>query len=194
MKRKLLVALVLFLIVGSFAFAKEGDVRVTRTDTTRFAFDMGVAIRLPLQDEVDTAKKGGVYGALSVTPFEIDNIGLGFKFVGTFVGTKSMLTGGGGVKARLKRSELSASILAAGTVSLAKSFEIYGGLGPEYVLFNIKSKKDYKQCVGLAVEAGGRGRITDHFGVGVQIDYFKARSKKNNNNFVDLKAYISVEL
>lgn len=193
MKRKFLLIMILLAASTFCLFAKEGEPVVTRTSGTILTADLGLGIRLPM-DKEDVSKKVTGRLSFSITPFKVGKIGVGVRAVGTVAASKSAIKDGEGIIGKLKKCELSAAALLSGSITLAKSFEVFGGIGPEYIIYDFNSKNDFVQGLGWSVEFGGRGRVTDHLGVGVQLDFFKATTSGITKQYADLSAFASIEL
>lgn len=158
--KKTLLLLLLCLLAASPLFAKEGDVHVTKTTPAVLNFDAGASVSVPL--ESDQSKSFGVFGGVAFTPAGFAKFNAGIK------GEFSL----NGIKGNDSK-KIGATALVLARMYIEKSFEIYGGLGARYVVWDIESLTEYSHSWGIVLQGGARGRVLNWLGVGVQGSFIK---------------------
>jgi len=177
MKRAFLAFVLVCLIIIP-SFAKEGDIHVTRTSTAVFNLDAGAGIIIGSEDD---SKTFGVFGAVTFTPASFSKVNAGIKAelsMNGFKGTDS------------KKIGLSGLLVAR--MYIKKSFEVYGGLGARYLVWDIITLTDFSHGWGIVAQGGARGRLRNWLGVGVQIGYLKGFDSIANQ--LEISLYGSIEL
>jgi hypothetical protein len=178
MKRAFL-AFVLFCIIIIPSFAKEGDVHVTRTTTAVFNLDAGAGVIMGSDD--NKTKTFGVFGAVTFTPASFSKVNAGIKAEVSLNGFKGE-----------DSKKLGISGLLVIRAYIRKSFEVYGGVGARYLIWDIISLTDFSHGWGIVAQGGARGRLRNWLGVGVQFAYLKGFDTIANQ--LEITLYGSIEL
>ena len=210
MKRFVLIVLLLSLIVfGSFAAESdevsavqqstpeetvpsaektqpEKKIKVTRRGPSTLTADLGGMLYVPLNS--DSAKGIGVMFGGTITPIGIKSMSLGFRAEGY------LFAGKGIVNSDNKKHELKVGFSGTfiANYPLAKSFEVFAGLGAGFIFEDFESFTDFGQIAGFVVQGGGRGRLNNHIGVGAQVNVMF--DVPNETRHLSLLGYFSIEL
>jgi len=176
--KKAFLALLLSCIIIIPSFAKEGDVHVTRTSTAIFNLDAGAGVIIGSEDD---AKTFGVFGALTFTPASFSKVNAGIK-------TELSLNGFKGTDSK----KIGVTGLLTARMYIRKSFEVYGGLGARYLIWDVVSLTDFSHGWGIVAQGGARGRLRNWLGVGVQIAFLKGFDTIASQ--LEIQLYGSIEL
>ncbi len=166
--------------------ASQRKVKVTRHGPSVLTFDVGGMLYIPLND--DSAKGvGGMVGG-TITPIGINRFSLGFRAEGyVYAGTSI-------IHSENKKHELKIGFTGSfiAKCPIAKSFEIYGGIGAGFIFEDFDSLTDFGQTWGIVLQGGGRGRLNNHIGVGAQVNLMF--DIPNETRHLCLLGYFTVEL
>lgn len=184
--KKIFVLFVVFILCFA-VFAEDSEpavVKVSRRNPTALTLDFGGFLDVALDDSFKCA---GIMVGGSITPIMVKKIVGGFRAEACIMATKDILSTDN------RKKELKALLTGTfiGIYPLEKSFEIYGGGGARYKAEEFESLTDFKQSWGLVLQGGGRGRLNDFIGVGVEANLFFDISRSVKS--VDGIAYFSFE-